>query len=186
MASSSAKLNGTVNPHGLTTTVRFQYGRTTTYGSTTASQTKTGTATQSVAANISGLTANTTYHFRIVATNSSGTRFGADRTFTTTGPPVVTTNPATNVARRSAKLNGTVNPHGLTTTVRFQYGRTTSYGSTTASQTKTGIATQNVAANISGLRTNTTYHFRIVATNSSGTSSGSDKTFRTRRRFGGQ
>jgi hypothetical protein len=181
VASSSAKLNGTVNPNGLTTTVRFQYGKTTSYGSTTASQTKTGNTYQSVSSNVSGLTANTTYHFRIVATNSSGTRFGTDRTFTTTGPPVVTTNPATSVARRRANLNGTVDPNGLTTTVHFQYGKTTSYGSTTASQIKTGTATQNVTANISGLKANTTYHFRIVATNSSGTRSGSDKTFRTRR-----
>jgi hypothetical protein len=90
------------------------------------------------------------------------------------------------VASSSAKLNGTVNPNGLTTTVHFQYGKTTSYGSTTASQIKTGTATQNVAANISGLKAKTTYHFRIVATNSSGTRSGSDKTFRTRLRFGGQ
>ena len=181
VASFSATLNGAVNPHGLTTTVRFQYGTTTSYGSTTANQTKTGSATQNVAANISGLTANTTYHFRIVATNSSGTSFGADQTFTTTGPPVVTTNPATNVARRSAKLNGTVNPNGLATTVRFQYGRTTSYRSTTANQTNTGTTAQNVAANISGLRRNTTYHFRMVATNGGGTTYGSDKTLRTRR-----
>jgi hypothetical protein len=180
VASFSATLNGAVNPHGLATTVRFQYGTTTSYGSTTANQTKTGSATQNVAANISGLTANTTYHFRIVATNSSGTRFGADRTFTTTGPPVVTTNAATQVARRSAKLNGSVNPHGLSTTVRFEYGRTTGYGSTTANQIFTGDTTQNVAANISGLRSRKRYHFRIVATNSAGTSYGSDRTFTTR------
>src|SRR5215470_9842316 len=79
-----------------TTTVHFQYGRTTSYGSTTANQTKTGNTMQNVAANISGLTAGTTYHFRIVATNSAGTSYGSDKTFTTPsapGPPVVTTNP---------------------------------------------------------------------------------------------
>jgi hypothetical protein len=179
IASSSARLNGSVNPNGCNTTVRFQYGTTTSYGSITANQTKTGNTTQNVTANISGLSANTTYHFRIVATNSAGTRYGSDRTFTTTGPPAVTTNAATNVARQSATLNGSVNPHGLSTTVRFQYGRTTSYGSTTANQTKTGNTTQNVAANISGLRSSKTYHFRIVATNSAGTRYGSDRTFTT-------
>ena len=180
MASSSTTLNGTVNPNGCSTTVRFQYGRTTSYGSTTANQTKTGNTTQNVAANISGLTGGTTYHFRIVATNSGGTRYGSDRTFTTKGPPVVTTNAATNVELRSATLKGAVNPQGLNTTVRFQYGRTTSYGSTTANQTKTGNTTQNVAANISGLTGGTTYHFRIVATNSGGTRYGSDRTFTTK------
>jgi len=182
IASFSATLNGSVNPDGLSTTVRFQYGRTTSYGSTTTNQTKSGNTTQNVAVNISGLAAHKTYHFRIVATNSNGTTYGADRTFTTlsaTGPPVVTTNPATNVARSSATLNGTVNPHGLSTTVRFQYGRTTSYGSTTANQTKSGNNYQNVSANISDLTAGTTYHFRIVATNSGGTGYGSDKTFTT-------
>ena len=135
-----------------------------------------------MAATIGGLTASTTYHFRIVATNSNGTRYGSDRTFTTlsaTGLPVAITNPATNVASSSATLNGSVDPHGLTTTVHFQYGTTTSYGHTTANQTKTGNAYQNVAANISGLSASTTYHFRIVATNSAGTRYGGDRRFTT-------
>jgi hypothetical protein len=94
-------------------------------------------------------------------------------------PPLVTTNAATNVASFSATLNGSVHPHGLTTTVHFQYGRTTSYGSTTSAQTRTGNTNQHVSANISGLSANTTYHFRIVATNSAGTTYGMDRTFST-------
>ena len=182
IASFSAALNGSVDPHGLTTSVYFQYGTTTSYGHTTASQTKTGDTYQNVAANISGLTASTTYHFRIVATNSAGTTYGADRTFTTlsaTGPPVVTTNPATLIASFSATLNGSVDPHGLTTNAHFQYGTTISYGHTTANQSKTGNTYQSVSANISGLTRSTTYHFRIVGTNSSGTTYGSDRTFTT-------
>jgi phage head maturation protease len=182
IASFSATLNGSVDPHGLSTTVHFEYGTTTSYGSTTASQTKNGNTYQNISANIPGLAASTTYHFRIVASNTAGTTHGADRTFTTlnaTGLPVVITNPATNVTTSSATLNGTVDPHGLTTSVHFQYGTTSSYGHTTASQTKTGNAYQNVAANISGLTTHTIYHFRIVATNSGGTSNGSDRTFTT-------
>ena len=176
----SATLNGSVDPNGLTTSVYFQYGTTTGYGFTTAPHTKTGNTPQSVSANISGLTASTTYHFRIVATNSAGTWYGRDRIFTTlsaTGFPVVTSNPATSIASHSARLNGTVNPHGLSTTVYFQYGRTTSYGNRTPNQTKTGNNYQNVFANISGLSAHTTYHFRIVATNSVGTRYGRDRTF---------
>jgi len=182
IASYSATINGSVDPHGLSTTVYFQYGMTTSYGLTTATQSRTGNTYQNVAANISRLTASTTYHFRIVATNSAGTVYGSDRTFTTlsaTGAPVVITNPATNVTSSSATLNGSVDPHGLSTTVYFQYGRTTSYGSTTANQTKTGNTYQNVFANISGLSASTTYHFRIVATNSNGTRYGSDRSFTT-------
>jgi len=181
IASFSATLNGSVDPHELTTTVYFQYGTTTSYGHTTASQIKSGNAYQSVSANISGIAASTTYHFRIVATNSSGTVYGGDRTFTTlsaTGPPVAITNPATNVASSSATLNGSVDPHGLTTSVYFQYGTTTNYGRTTAAQSQTGNTFRNIAA-IVGLAGNTTYHFRIVATNSVGTRYGNDRTFTT-------
>jgi hypothetical protein len=166
----------------LSTTVYFQYGTTTNYGSTTLSQIKTGNTYQNVTANLSGLTASTTYHFRLVATNNAGTRYGTDRTFTTltpTGPPVVITNSASLIASFSATLNGSVDPHGLTTTVYFQYGTTTNYGLTTATQSKTGNTYLNVTANISGLTASTTYHFRIVATNSAGTRYGSDRTFTT-------
>jgi hypothetical protein len=180
IASFSATLNGMVNPHGLTTTAHFQYGTTTSYGHTTASQTRTGNTSQNVSASVSGLSASTTYHFRIVAMNSHGTAFGADQTFTTrsaTGPPVAVTNPATNVASSAATLHGSVDPHGLTTTVHFEYGPTTSYGHTTPSQSKTGNTYQSVSANISGLSASPTYHFRIVATNSAGTKHGADMTF---------
>ena len=182
IASFSATLNGSLNPHGLSTTFHFQYGTTTSYGLTTAPQTRTGNTSQNVSANITSLTASTTYHFRIVASNADGTSMGGDRTFTTltaTGPPVVTTNPATNVTTSSATLNGSLDPHGLTTTVYFQYGTTTSYGHTTAMQSQAGNTYRNIAANISGLTAHTTYHFRIVATNSGGMRMGSDRTFTT-------
>jgi len=180
IASFSAKLNGSVNPHGLTTSVYFQYGNS--YGLTTAPQSHTGNTSLNISANISGLTASTTYHFRIVTTNSAGTRYGSDRTFTTLPPigfPIVTTKPATNVATFAATLNGLLDPHGLTTSVYFQYGTTTNYGRTTAVQSQTGNAFRNIAANIGGLARNTTYHFRIVATNSVGTRYGNDGTFTT-------
>jgi Astacin (Peptidase family M12A) len=93
--------------------------------------------------------------------------------------PVVTTNPATYVASFSTTLNGSVDPQGLTTTVYFQYGTTTSYGLTTAIQTQTGNTFRNIAANISGLSSHATYHFRIMATNSGGTRYGGDRTFTT-------
>ena len=65
-------------------------------------------------------------------------------TLSPTGPPVVITNRATYIASYSARLKGTVDPHGLTTTVYFQYGTTISYGLTTAIQSKTGNTYQNV------------------------------------------
>lgn len=182
VASFSATLNGSVDPNGLPTSVYFQYGTTTGYGFTTPPHTKTGNTFQSVSANISGLTASTIYHFRMVATNSAGTTYGSDKTFTSlsaTGPPVVTSHSATSIASHSSTLNGTVDPHGLSTTVYFQYGRTTGYGNRTPNQTKSGNNYQNVFANTSGLAAHSTYHFRIVATNSAGIRVGSDRAFAT-------
>jgi hypothetical protein len=182
IASFSARLKGSLNPDGLSTTFHFQYGTTTSYGLTTAPQTQTGDTSRPVSAIINGLAAHTTYHFRIVASNAAGTRFGSDRTFTTlpmTGFPVVTTNPATNVTASSARLSAWLDPHGLTTSHYFQYGRTTNYGNRTPNQTNTGNNYQNVSATISGLSAQTTYHFRIVATNSVGTRYSSDRTFTT-------
>ena len=182
VASSSATLNGTVNPRGLTTTVHFEYGRTTNYGHSTTNRTYTGHATRPVSAIITGLTSNTAYHFRLVASTGATTTFGSDRTFTTLSPigaPVVVTSAATNIASVSATLNGSVYPHGLTTTVYFQYGTTTSYGLSTAPQNHSGNAYQKINANVGSLSPNTVYHFRIVATNSAGTRFSGDRTFTT-------
>src|SRR5437762_1242253 len=154
IASFSAILKGSLNPDGLSTTFHFEYGTTSSYGLTTAPQTHTGDTSRPVSANINSLAAHTTYHFRIVASNTAGTTFGSDRTFTTlspTGPPVVTTNPATSIASVSATLDGSVDPHGLPTSVHFQYGTTTSYELTTAPQSHTGNTYLNVSANISSL-----------------------------------
>jgi alpha-tubulin suppressor-like RCC1 family protein len=182
VASFSATLNGSLDPHGLTTNVYFQYGATTGYGLTTAAQSQTGDTYRNVSASIGSLNASTIYHFRIVATNSAGTRYGSDMTFTTltpTGPPIVTTNPANNVGSSLATLNGSLDPHGLITSVYFQYGTTSNYGLTTAAQSQTGNTYHNVAAGVGGLSAGTIYHFRIVATNSSGARYGGDRTFTT-------
>jgi subtilisin family serine protease len=95
--------------------------------------------------------------------------------------PTVSSGSATPIAITSATLNGTVNPNGATTTVIFEYGTTASYGSTvTAAQSPvTGASSQEINAGVSGLKANTTYHFRIMATNSAGTSYGADKPFTT-------
>jgi hypothetical protein len=95
--------------------------------------------------------------------------------------PTVTTGTATKVASTLATINGTVNPNGSATTYYFEYGPTPSYGNTVPISPQSaggGAINVNVSADISGKFTPTnTYHYRIVATNKSGTSHGEDKSF---------
>jgi uncharacterized protein YegP (UPF0339 family) len=177
----SAGLRGTVTANGQATSWYFEYGTTTGYGSrTTARNAGAGTSPVGVSTSVTGLRPATTYHYRLVAANSSGTSLGADTTFRTAGPPLVRTGAAVEIGSSSARPTGSVNPQGRRTTWYFEYGRTTRYGSRTPS-TSTGaaFADHNVSVSISRLRTAATYHFRLVARNDVGTTRGADVTFRT-------
>jgi hypothetical protein len=185
VTTSGATVNGTVNPQGSDTTYYFEYGTDTSYGTTTTSGSAgAGTTTQSVSADLTGLTASTTYHYRLVATNASGTAYGSDATFTTlagAAPPVVTTGGSSSVTSAGATVNGTVNPQASDTSYYFEYGPTTGYGtSTTPVSAGAGATAQNVSAALTGLAGSTTYHYRLVATNANGTTFGSDATFTTK------
>ncbi len=85
ITSGSAKLNGTINANNFSADITFEYGLTPAYGSTTAASpaTVTGTDNIAVSATISGLTSNTTYHYRVKALSSECTTFGNDISFTT-------------------------------------------------------------------------------------------------------
>jgi hypothetical protein len=183
VGATSATLNGTVDPNGRETTYWFEYGTSTAYGSKTAvASAGSGTTPTARSATVSGLQAGRTYHFRIVAMSDAGTATGNDATFTTGGVPTAVTGTADSIGKTSATIHGTVTPNGLTTTWWFEYGTTTSYGSKTSSQSAgSGTGSVAVAKSISGLRTATTYHFRVVAENSSGRTNGADQTFSTAR-----
>ncbi len=87
---SAATLNGTVNPQGQATTYYFRYGPTTSYGlQTSPASAGSGTGVVAVNAHVSGLTANTTYHYQLVAQNAGGTSYGTDQTVTTTASQTV-------------------------------------------------------------------------------------------------
>jgi hypothetical protein len=181
----SATLNGTVNPNGAETTWSFEYGTTTNYSTTTpAKSAGNGTKPAKVSVPIKGLSDGTTYHFRLVAKNASGTTPGADLTFTTSGPPAVQTGTAQTVATTSATLTGTVNPLGHPANWHFEYGPTIAYGSTTPNKNAGGGSTAvSVSAPIAKLTPGTTYHFRIVATSNAGTSAGADASTAARSGF---
>jgi phosphodiesterase/alkaline phosphatase D-like protein len=185
VAATSATLTGTVNPEGQATTYRFEIGPTTAYGTQT-SPTSAGNGTANVAASTSvgSLQPGTTYHYRLVATNASGPTFGADKTLTTAsavpGAPGVTTSAAKSITATAATVTGSVTPKGAATSFHFQYGTTTAYGGQTATgNAGAGTKAVSVSAAVGSLQPSTKYHYRLVATNASGTTLGADKTFTT-------
>ena len=177
-------MNGTVNANDLSTTVTFEYGTSTSYGQTaTATPAQvTGNTVTNVNATISGLTPGITYHFRIKALNSLGTVYSSDLTFTTSGSyPQYQLRQQLMCLQVEPRLNGIVNANNLTTTVTFEYGLTTGYGQTASGIPGqiTGNSNLAVYATLTGLTQGTTYHFRIKAVSSAGTSYGGDLTFTT-------
>ena len=180
-----ATLNGSVTSNGGITTVTFEYGLTTSYGTTiTAAESPAAFDASSLAVTgaVSGLAENTTYHFRVTAVNSAGTTYGSDRTFTTLRRPTVATTAASALSTTGATLNGTVSSNGTSTTVTFNYGLTTSYGSiatASASPLSANASNSAVSAAVTGLSCATTYHFQASGTNSAGTQTGSDLSFST-------
>ncbi len=96
--------------------------------------------------------------------------------------PLVTTGTASAVTTTTATLSGTVDPRGASvpTSYHFEYGATSAYGQSTPSQTLAGgSAATAVTAALSGLAAGTTYHYRLVASNATGTSVGVDQTLNT-------
>jgi hypothetical protein len=98
VTASTAVLKGTVHPKGNATTYIFEYGTTAAYGQQTAEAALVDDLdiAHPVSASISGLQPETTYHYRLVATNSGGTSRTSDKIFTTLAlPPGLITNPGT-------------------------------------------------------------------------------------------
>ena len=94
-------------------------------------------------------------------------------------PPTVTTLAATAVTPASATLNGSVNANGSTTTVTFEYGLTTGYGTTVSATPGSVGGFSSVSAAIAGLTQATTYHFRTKGSSAGGLINGADMTFIT-------
>jgi hypothetical protein len=180
----SAAVTGTVNPGGEATTYQFEYGTSASYGLTTPQQDAgSGSTAVNARATLSNLTSSTTYHYRLVATNASGVARGEDRTLRTSAPaqaPSISSRAATGVSSLGATLAAGVNPRGLATTVRFEYGTSTSYGTSTPDQAiGAGGSTVSVTAAIGGLQPGTKYNYRAVATSAAGIARGGNRSFTT-------
>jgi hypothetical protein len=183
---SAATVTGTVDPQGSATTYRFEYGTSSSYGLQSAeSDAGSGTGAVDASANLGGLTTDTTYHYRVVATNAAGVTRGTDHTLTTAAAPRApgaTTSSARNITPVAARLTASVDPNGRATTYHFEYGTSTSYASRTPDAgAGSGQSAKSVSANIAGLTPNTRYHYRVVATNDAGVARGRDRSFTTLR-----
>lgn len=180
---STATLNGSLNPDGYETEFFFEFGKSTAYGQkaplTPADVGTTAPGTADVSAPVSNLETGTTYHFRLVATNETGTSYGGDETFETPQAPSIVSFSSRNVTATTAELVGRVNPNGFETTTWFEYGTTVNYGQKVPVGGETFEGTKSVediVEEISGLQA-TTYHFRLVAENKWGKTVTEDQSF---------
>jgi hypothetical protein len=192
VSDTAAKLTGSLEPDGNDTHYYFEYGPESSYGSTSpaAPGADAGSATElvSAATSLSGLTPNTTYHYRLVGVNSLGTSDGEDRTFTTQGPPVVASESLANLSTTSVTLRAQVNPDGVGATAYFQYG-TANCTTSPASCTEVPVAPGTdlgaghvpvpLVAALTNLTPETTYHYRVVASSALGSIAGADQVFTT-------
>lgn len=133
------------------------------------SKVQIGSGIGTFTSNITGLTTNTTYYVRAYAKNSVGVNYGSQMSFKTPDAPSISSN-AANVTYLLVTLSGLVNANGSNTTVKFEYGTTTNYGTTIIlGNTISGNTPTNVSVVINNLEPNQKYYYRIVATNSVGT-----------------
>ncbi len=192
VSASSATLGGSVTPESLDTTYVFDYGTTPTALTSTSQSFDAGPGAGPVPVSVvvSGLHASQSYYFELVATNASGPTTGDLGLFTTSAAPVVTTpsttpvvttGQASSIGATSATLAGTVVPQGLDTSYDFVYGASpSSLGSTTTVvDAGSGSAQVSASAPLTGLKPGETYYFALVATNSSGSTTGSTQVFTT-------
>jgi hypothetical protein len=186
----AATLNGSVNPDGVAIAeCEFEWGLTTAYGNTAPcvpgpGGIGTGTSPVAVAAEITGLHPGTVYHYRLRAANADGPIAPAgDETLQTSGPVIADTW-AEDVLITEAVLKAEINPKGLATTYRFEYGTSEAYGSETEElNVGSDSSVHKVLFALEGLQPGTEYHYRVVATNADGENEGPDRQIRTFRPF---
>ena len=175
----SATLTGTIEPEGSPRTYHFEIGTTTAYGLETPERTTRSDAEpEIVKAGVQGLSAATTYHYRLVAGGMSG----GDRTFTTPALPGISRLRTSDKTSTSARLSALVYPNGAATTWYVEWGASTSFGNRTPEQTlPAGTRAVPVSVLLEGLPSHRRIHWRVVATNVAGVKRSGRTSFTTLR-----
>ncbi|HTK81612.1 MAG TPA: fibronectin type III domain-containing protein, partial [Bacteroidota bacterium] len=177
VTTAAASLAGTATSNNAATTTSFDYGTTVGYGSNqpaTPTGADSGYSSYAISASISGLTANTLYHYRAVGTNSAGTTNGSDATFATLiNAP--TTTAATSVTASSFDANWTAGAGGAPTSYELDVATDAGFTSLVSGYNPlTGIT--GTSQSVTGLNGGTTYYYRVRAVGLANTSSNSNTT----------
>jgi hypothetical protein len=187
----AATLSAQINPFGADTSCTFEYVDDTTFQTTHDFSAATSVpcspaslgpsfTDQTATADISGLTPSTAYDYRVVAKNAQGTTNGSTQTFTTAAEPFVDSESATGVTDTAATIRAQINPNGGDTTAQFEFGTDTSYtgGKVPAKPVDVGNGTTDAgaAADLTGLKPDTIYHYRVIL---DGQINGPDEAFKT-------
>jgi len=156
------------------TSCRVEYGTNTSYGQEAPCSPATPyTGPKAVSAALTGLSASTEYHYRVVAENGGGfDAYGPDRAFNTPLRPSLGAISASVVLETAATFNALINPEGSHTEYKFEYA-TSPTGAFTSTATQTlpfeDEESHLVEAKVAGLKPDTVYYFRLSATNEIGT-----------------
>lgn len=151
------------------------------YPSITNSHTSVGSGTGEFSSSLINLTPTVTYYVRAYATNSFGTSYSNQISFTTTnGLPTVTTGSTTNITATSAVCSGNVTSDGgFSVTEKGFCWSTSQYPTTSGTHSSAGSGVGSFNGSMSGLSIGTTYYVRAYATNSVGTAYGEQVSFTT-------
>ena len=170
----SADVEASIDPNGVATTYRVEYGTTAAYGSTAPipdGSIPAGSGAVPVTVHLTGLDPNATYHYHLVAESpNGGPPPSSDAVFTTLGKPDVEPIGSPIRTATTARLDSRLDPDGLATTYHFEYGTQGPCDSNPCTSTPdqsagSGELTELVSAQLTNLDPATTYHYRLVADN---------------------
>ena len=184
----SVTLNAHIDPagRGAITGCHVEYGFDKSYGtavpcSPAIPPNYSGAEPTDVTATITGLSPGTREHYRFVVSNSAeANTYTPDHVFITTQTPTVDGLASANLTATAADLNAQLNPNGLETTYRFEYGPTTAYGQSAPVPDGSLSASnedQAIGVHLTDLTPHVVYHYTLLATNADGTTIAPDHTF---------
>jgi hypothetical protein len=183
----TANLNGVVRPEGVQyADCVFEYGLTTSLEfeaeepcNPSAEEIGPDFIAHPVNLVLSGLKSNATYKYRLTATNANGALSGETLFFSTSGPPQIGDVQSSNAGQGALTLEARINPSGFGTSYRFEWGPTGAYGNVAPIEFEPFIGSGTepilVKARISDLSAASTYHYRVSASSSRGTTRSTDQ-----------